>query len=134
MKTSGGSSNSSDSSTSNNNNATNDDGTYTILYDGITLASELPKTYYDAYAVNFTDSMYTKNGTTVTLNNSGFDKWLSLSNSIAIVEYNNKLIMAIDEEEFDYYASFLTEGIHYNLSHNNKVVSLTKAGWDYMDD
>ena len=111
-------------------------GDYKLMYDDILIQDDWPEEY-----INYTKAMltvttdYTMSGTTMTLTDSGFAKVLPAMGQsegkiyVAIVAYQKRMIMPVTQAEYDMAASKLTEGTDYTVTHNDKVIELTDAGY-----
>lgn len=128
-----------------------ENGAYTLKYDGITITEGINISDMSTKG-GFSSSEYSVSGTTITLNDAGFNKMLELFSDeaedgesftvIAIVVYDNEMLMPLDKEMFDMAADSLTEGTDYTLEKGGKIVKLTDTGYQnggaffgsYFDD
>lgn len=116
----------------------------TAKYGDIIFVEGMPLKNKTAFEGSFTSGTdYSVSGNVYTFTSSGLDKYMQLmgqamkpavSNPVAIVVYKNNAMMVLDQEQFAAYGSKLTEGTDYTLAANNRIILLTKAGYDKMKD
>lgn len=126
------------------NDAGKDDAGLTVMYGDTIISEGIPtKNKSDLESALKSGTDYTVSGSTYTLTSKGLDEWIKLqgandnppvSNPVAIVVYKKNSMMAVNQEQFAAYGSKLTEGTDYKLEANNRIILLTKAGYDKMKD
>lgn len=77
---------------------------------------------------------FSVSGKVITLTDAGFDKFLvSMEEEgdpvVAIIVYNNQMIMPVTQDLFDFFAAGLEEDTDYTLAANGKIVQLTDSGY-----
>ena len=87
---------------------------------------------------SITSADYSISGTTVTLTDSGFDKFLTMMSDenpsdpfIAIAVYEDEMIMPIEQSFYEAAGSILTPDVDFTLPSDN-VVLLTATGYEKM--
>ena len=116
----------------------------TAKYGDIIFVEGMPLKNKNAFEESFTSGTdYSVSGNVYTFTSSGLDKYIQLmgqamkpavSNPVAIVVYENTAMMVLDQADFDECGSMLEEGTDYSLAANNRIILLTKAGYDKMKD
>ena len=112
----------------------------TAKYGDIIFVEGMPLKNKTAIEKSFTSGTdYSVSGNVYTFTSSGLDKYIQLmgqamnpavSNPVAIVVYKKNSMMAVNQEQFAAYGSKLTEGTDYKLEANNRIILLTKAGYE----
>ena len=125
-------------------NTGEDEEGITAKYGDIIFVEGMPLKNKTAFEKSFTSGTdYSVSGNVYTFTSSGLDKYIQLmgqamkpavSNPVAIVVYKNNAMMVLNQEQFAAYGSKLTEGTDYTLAANNRIILLTKAGYDKMKD
>ncbi len=116
----------------------------TAKYGDIIFVEGMPLKNKTAIEESFTSGTdYSVSGNVYTFTSSGLDKYIQLmgqamnpavSNPVAIVVYKNNAMMVLDQADFDECGSMLEKGTDYTLAANNRIILLTKAGYDKMKD
>ena len=112
----------------------------TAKYGDIIFVEGMPLENKTAFEKSFTSGTdYSVSGNVFTFTSSGLDKYMQLmgqamnpavSNPVAIVVYENNAMMVLDQADFDEYGSMLEKGTDYTLAANNRIILLTKAGYE----
>lgn len=116
----------------------------TAKYGDIIFVEGMPLKNKTAIEKSFTSGTdYSVSGNVYTFTSSGLDRYIQLmgqamnpavSNPVAIVVYKNNAMMVLDQADFDECGSMLEKGTDYTLAANNRIILLTKAGYDKMKD
>ena len=112
-----------------------DSATYKVMYDDILIldggtAEDMEKTKQI-----FSASYYTMNGNTMVLNDDGLDFALEMWTDddtdpcVAILVYQKKMQMPLSQKMMNSVKNAFELNTDYTLTHNNKVVELTDAGY-----
>ena len=112
-----------------------DSATYKVMYDDILIldggtAEDMEKTKQI-----FSASYYTMNGNTMVLNDDGLDFALEMWTDddtdpcVAILVYQKEMQMPLSQKMMNSVKNALELNTDYTLTHNNKVVELTDAGY-----
>lgn len=81
---------------------------------------------------------FTVSGKVITLTDAGLDKLLAgmseadgeeVYEAVAIVVYNNNILIPVTQDMFDMFAAGLEEDTDYTLAANGKIVILTDSGY-----
>ena len=104
-------------------------GTIVIYEDAIDDPSDLTEYGFSSPAD------FSVSGKVITLTDAGFVKFLASMEEeegdsvVAIVAYNDQMIMPVTQDMYDFFAAGLDEGTDYTLAANGKIVLLTDSGY-----
>ncbi|MBR6340979.1 MAG: hypothetical protein IKR64_03670 [Treponema sp.] len=109
---------------------------YSLKYGNIVIYEDAFDDPSDLTEYGFSSSTdFSVSGKVITLNDAGFEKFLAIMEEeegnpvVAIVTYNDQMIMPVTQDMFDFFAAGLDEGTDYTLAANGKIVQLTDDGY-----
>ena len=106
-------------------------GDYTLTYGTITMVENISLSYIQSSGLSSSD--YTVSGKTINLTEAGFNKMFTVPDEdgetiVAIVIYNNKMVMPVTQDMIDYAVANLEEGVDYTVSADGRIITLTDDG------